>query len=337
MKKVSAILLIILCFFFFGCNDSKKSKDVEKTEEIVLPEITILGLENNLTRIYEYNSQNLTPTKISFQDEIIDFTKQNNTILFKQITKDKNIQYYLISKNKKVFIKNSNTINALKLSKDGKKVIYNEENNDNIQYYIFDILQESKNELRKDIIISGDMYQWLDDEKIIFYGVDNSQASGIFIYDIINDKLIRLYTVQGYLEFFSLVSDNKLLVLKNDLNNNKQLILYDLENNSKKELTNRVERVDSAVSFGGTIYIEGNVKNNKYSIYEITEAGKINRLIYDFPKILSEKQKIVCDKDGNLIFIGYQEDYQKQEVYVYNVKERYVKVISSRQIEYRVH
>lgn len=336
MKKVSAMLLIILCFFLFGCNSSEKNKNVEKTEEVSLPEITVLGFDSNLTRVYEYNSQNLVSTKISFEDKVIDFAKQNNTILFKQITKDKNSQYYLVSKNKRVWIKDLNIISTPKLSKGGKRVIYSEQNDGNIQYYIFDVLQESRSELRKDIIISGDMYQWLDDEKIIFYGVDNSQVSGIFVYDVVRDKLSRLCTVQGYLESFSLINSDRLLVLKNDFNNNKQLILYDLENKSEKELTNRIESVDSATAFGDVIYIEGNMRNNKYSIYEITKAGKINRLVYDFPKILTEKQRIVCDKDGNLIFTGYQEDYEKQDVYVYNVKERYVKVISSTQLQYTV-
>lgn len=336
MKKVSTILIIILCFFLLGCNNSEKNKNVEKTEEVRLPEIAVFGSENNLTRVYEYNSQNLVPTKISFEDKVIDFAKQNNTILFKQITQDKNSQYYLISKNKKVWIKDLNIVNPPKLSKGGGKVIYSQQNDSNVQYYIFDVLKESRSELRKDIIISGDMYQWLDDEKIVFYGVDNSQVSGIFVYDVVNDKLTRLYTVQGYLEFFSLINSDKLLILKNDLNNNKQLILYDLENNSKKDLTNRIESVDSATAFGDIIYIKGSVRNNKYSIYEITKAGKISRLIYDFPKVLTEKQRIVCDKDGNLIFTGYQEDYQKQDVYIYNVKERYVKVISSTQLQYTV-
>lgn len=336
MKKVSTILIIILCFFLLGCNNSEKNKNVEKTEEVRLPEIAVFGSENNLTRVYEYNSQNLVPTKISFEDKVIDFAKQNNTILFKQITQDKNSQYYLISKNKKVWIKDLNIVNPPKLSKGGGEVIYSQQNDSNVQYYIFDVLKESRSELRKDIIISGDMYQWLDDEKIVFYGVDNSQVSGIFVYDVVNDKLTRLYTVQGYLEFFSLINSDKLLILKNDLNNNKQLILYDLENNSKKDLTNRIESVDSATAFGDIIYIKGSVRNNKYSIYEITKAGKISRLIYDFPKVLTEKQRIVCDKDGNLIFTGYQEDYQKQDVYIYNVKERYVKVISSTQLQYTV-
>ena len=52
-----------------------------------------------------------------------------------------------------------------------------------------------------------------------------------------------------------------------------------------KEISNEVIDINDVEEVNGNLYLLGRVKNNNFSIYEISDNG-IKRLIFDFPNIL---------------------------------------------------
>ena len=73
------------------------------------------------------------------------------------------------------------------------------------------------------------------------------------------------------------------------------------------------------------------MKDDNHSIYEVKD-GKVNRLIYDFPNIIHLEKGLSSDEDGNVLFIGSTDSFEKENIYIY--EDGYVKVLTNDNFKY---
>ena len=63
------------------------------------------------------------------------------------------------------------------------------------------------------------------------------------------------------------------------------------------------------------LYILGKIDGNNYSLYKHKD-GITKRLIYDFPKIINLDKGLSKDSNGNILFMGSEENYNLNNIYI---------------------
>ena len=75
----------------------------------------------------------------------------------------------------------------------------------------------------------------------------------------------------------------------------------------------------------------GRVSGNNYSIYKYSD-NKFKRLIFDFPKLVNLDKGLSKDENGNLLFMGHDEDYNLNNIYM--IEDENISLINSKSSNY---
>lgn len=198
-----------------------------------------------------------------------------------------------------------------------------------MQLVVKSLKNNKRIEINTTVAISGNLMDW-SNNNIVYYGIDENKTNGIFTYNINNGKEELIYKLEtGYLEFLKSSKDG-VVFLQETLANKKVLKSIDKEKNINLITDDIVELKDIEVSEKGT-FVLGKMKDNNHSIYEVKD-GMFNRLIYDFPNIVHLEKGLSSDADGNVLFIGSTESFEKEKIYIY--EDGYVKVLTNDNLKY---
>lgn len=308
-KYWSILVFIVFPLFILGCS-AEKEKAPNVTEDIKLNSGAVLKSEEGTYKLYNY------------KDGKYEEMKGNNIVL----SYDKNSSSYIgveegkhyVVHNGHRFEINDSGYSELKLSKDAEYMSYFIEN-DGLKLKIFDTNENKEIEMNSNVSISGTLYDWYDVNTLVYYGVSNDGINGLFTYNIKENKEELLYKIkEGYLAFLKGTIDN-VVFLQLTLENNKELMMIDKKTKDVKILTDNIEELSDIIINQDKIYFTGKVSNNINSLYELKD-NKAKRLVFDFPAIVKTEKGLTIDDNGNVLFIGRNDENSKEEqVYTYTL------------------
>lgn len=157
----------------------KKDNTPSVAEDVKINLGAVLKSEEGNYKLYNYKNG-------KYEQE-----KDNNVILAYDKSSSNYIcvedgKHYIVSNTHKSEIKDSN-YTGIKLSKGGKYLSYFIDDN-GLKLKIFDTNENNQIEIKSNVSISGTLYDWYDDDTLVYYGVSDDGVNGLFTYNIKEKK-----------------------------------------------------------------------------------------------------------------------------------------------------
>ncbi|MGL5354177.1 MAG: hypothetical protein ACRDA5_12770 [Clostridium sp.] len=317
-KKILLLSSILSSLLFIGgCSDAVETS----SEKIILNKGAVTREENG-----SYTNYNLAEgrySKLEMGKIIVAYDIVSGNYIYEE-----NSKIFVQVDNKSIEVIDENIV-ELKISPGGHYISYFKKDK-YMELVLIKLKDNEKIELKTEVAISGDLMDWSNENKIVYYGVDNSKNNAIFSYDLETGKEEIIYKLEnGYLEFIK-SSIEGVIFVQESVGGVKSLKSIDKQNNVKLITDEISDLKDILVTKKGT-FILGKANDNNNSIYEV-KGNKIERLIYDFPNIIHLEKGLSCDEDGNILFIGGTDSFDKENIYVFD--NGYVKALSNEELKY---
>lgn len=307
-KCLRFLAFIVFPLLILGCS-AEKEKVSNVAEDIKLNSGTVLKDEDGTYKVYNY--ENGKYELLNSKYIISSYDKESSTYIYAEDEK----KHYIACNKQRFEIKDLN-YSDLKLSKGGEYISYFIEDN-GLKLKVFEANGNKAVEIKSNVTISGVLYDWYDNDTLIYYGVSHDGINGLFSYNIKEDKEELVYRIkEGYLAFLKGTDDN-VVFLQLTLENQRQLMMIDKKTKDVKLLSSNIQEVSDIVISNNTLYFTGKVGNNTNSLY-LLKDNKEKRLVYDFPISVKINKGLKVDENGNILFIGASgEDSSKEQVYMY--------------------
>lgn len=307
---VRLVAIILGGFMLVGCKNDKENPEVQKE--------AIKGVElerGAVIRTYDNNmiNENLKEGKylpVTYDGIIIFYDIDSNRYIY-----SKEGKHYIFFDGKENLIEEKNYKN-MKLSPKGKyfsmfRVV------DNInELAVLDVEKNRVIDIDSDVIISGELLDWINEDTLVYYGVSNEGVNGVYSFNVKEKKEELLYKLdEGIVQFLKCSEDGVIFIQINN-DNGKELKRLNYKTKEVEYISNKIVKIEDVVSRNGEIFILGKFENDVFSLYKI-EENKATRLVYDFPQVVKEDRKLSIDEEGNILFVGVEKEAGLEEVYKY--------------------
>lgn len=309
-KKIYIKLLVVIQIMVLGVMLISCEKDEKKDETGILLKQGAFVDEKDNYKTFNENDEGVYK-EIDTNGKIINsYNLSSNTYTF---FKDNSFYVNYNSEDIKI---NHDKIANLKISPNGEYIFYFI-NDEYLIPAVMNLKQKKEILLENKALISGQFIDWITNEKLAFYGVDtDKKTTGIFTYDISDNSEENLYKINnGFVKFLKHIKDGVALV-EEHYEESTVLKVINIDY-TVKEISNEVIDINDVEEVNGNLYLLGRVKNNNFSIYEISDNG-IKRLIFDFPNILYVDKGLSVNEDGEILFIGSAGEDKKEYIYKYS-------------------
>ena len=322
-RHLSILVFIVLPLFILGCS-SEKEKVPNVAEDIKLNSGAVLKSEEGIYKLYNYENGQYRQTKS--ENIVLAYDKDSSSYIASEDGKP-----YVVRNGYKTEIKDL-SYSDLKLSKDAQYISYFIEE-DGLKLKVLDINENKEVEIKSNVSISGNLYDWYDANTLVYYGVSNDGINGLFTYNLKENKEELLYKIEkGYLAFIKGNLEN-VVFLQLTLENNKELMVIDKKTKDVKHLTDSIEEISDIIISKDKIYFTGKTSNNVNSLYELKD-NKAKRLVFDFPAVVKTEKGLKIDEDGNILFVGCNSGNKNEEkIYTYT-QDGSISAVSNESIDY---
>lgn len=308
-KHIITIVCLSLCpLFMLSCTENNNSN-------IVLFQSTKLNngaiVENSNGTYNNYNLEKGKYKKVE-SDAIIGKYNNESGNYVGQIDG----KYFSCYNGNKIKLDNINsTDSGFKLSKKGERLFFFRSTEDLNEVKILNISDDSEVEFKPCVLISGSLIDWVDDNKLIYYGINaDTKENGIFTYDLSNNKEELIYEFKsGDAQFLKVTEDGAVFV-QELLDNSKKLMRIDINTKETRILSENVVLVYDIVWNNGGYFVLGKFKDNSVSLYKMDNKTE-KRMIFDYPSSIELEKGIGIDDTGNLLIIGANKDQKQEEIY----------------------
>ena len=265
-------------------------------------------IKENLGKFEFYNLINNTYNQVETDNFLLSYDVKSNNYIFNEEGKIK-VNYL----GKKVTLEEKKEVISPKLSLGGNHILYFIKE-DFLKLIVKDLSTSKSIDVNSNVVISGQLVDWLNKDTIIYYGIDKEKNNGIFTYNIKEKKETLIYKLDiGYLELLK-VSDNKISFIQVLDAKNKILKVLNEAGEIEDEIEGSININDVEIK-DDILYILGKIDGNNYSLYKHKD-GITKRLIYDFPKIINLDKGLSKDSNGNILFMGSEENYNLNNIYI---------------------
>lgn len=312
LKKRPIYILIFLSFSFIltACTQKKVQNNGLTSDNVKAIKVqygAVLLEENG-----KYNNLDFVDGKyenLKTNDIITNYNVESGTYIFLRDNK-----HYIYHDGKEIEIKDKN-YNFMKISKDGSYVSYMTYD-DRYKLKVLSLKNDKEVNIDSDVAISGDFYDFLGNDSIVYYGISNDNVNGVFRFNLNTKKEELLYKLNsGYVEFLK-SSDDGVLILQNT-GDNKSLLKNIGLDNSVEDISDRFKSIKDIIKVSGGYYVLGTETENLPSLYDIDKENS-KRLVYSFPKNINVDKGLSFDKNKNILFIGSNDTGNKEEVFSYS-------------------
>lgn len=327
IKKRPIYILIVLGFSFIltACGQKKVQNN-----ELTSNNVEAIKVQNGAVLLEEngkYNTLNFVDGRYSNlknKDIVIEYNKESGTYIFMRDGK-----HYIYYNGREKEITDVN-YNFIKISPDGNYVSYMIYDN-GYKLKVLSLKDNKEININSKVAISGELYDFIDKDNIVYYGVSSDEVNGIFTFNLKTNKEELLYKLNsGYAEFLK-GENNEVIILQQTADNKRILKRISKENKSIENISNKFEDVKDIIKVSGTYYVLGTVINDSPSVYKINK-GKVQRLVYSFPSSIDLKKGLSIDSNGNILFIGSNSNENNQEVFSY--KDESISIVSNKEGKY---
>ncbi len=321
-KKMSILVFIVLPLLMLGCS-SKNDESISVAEELQINQGAILKYEEGKYNLYDYKKDEYElyePNKA-----VVAYDKSSSNYIYSEDKK-----YYIVHNGEKNEVKDKE-FTDIKISPNGKYISYFIED-EGLHLKVFETGKNKEMKIDSKVSISGVLYDWYDENIILYYGVSNDGVNGIFTYDLNNNKEDLIYKIdEGFLGFMKSSKEN-IIFLQIDFDNNKELMILNKSNNEVVLLTDKVELLQDIVIKNNEIYFVGKAYNDKESLYRINE-NKVQRLVFDFPSMVEADKGLSVDENGEILFIGKDDSSKNKAVYSCS-EDKTISLVSDKASDY---
>lgn len=347
MRTYKKTLIYLFIFFMIvtslACNN-KKNDNNEKIiksnneEKINLPKIIAINENNSKEDIYEVNNESLKFIGSIKNVMDIQYNSQKHVnVYLKSIKIGSNFVNNYIEINKNGYINKINDFYSaqnIKISTEGNKLAYRTFKEDSIQsaegLKVFDIKNNKSIELKSNVLVSGNLYQWINENELVYYGIDpdKQDSDGFYIYDFNKNQERKIdLNLQGYCIKFYYSLKGIMYITSSEAQNN--IFYFDFGTGKNNFLGSDFDSINDINISHNKIYFIGKESNAlDFQLYELNNNFSIERVTFDFPKTVDKESNIQVDKDGNIYFCGYNDSVTKNSVFMYNIKDQSINLIS---------
>ncbi|MDO5039013.1 hypothetical protein [Clostridium sp.] len=329
LKKVSIkvpmyiLIILSLSLTFISCNSKSNIENSNlNLQPINLEKGSVLLESNGKYKVFDLQEDKYHG--ISNDRVIINFNKESGTYIFV-----KDGKHYIYYKGKEIPIKDSN-YNFIKISYDGRYVSYmSYDNGYNLK--VISLEDDKEINIKSKVAISGNLYDFIKNDKLVYYGISEDKINGIFTYDLKENKEELLYNLKsgGYVDF--LKGDlNSVFVFQQKANNEKILLEINAENKNINNISNSFKSINDLEKQDNSYYILGEAFDDTKSLYKLKDKN-IKKLVFSFPSSINMKKGIQISNSG-ILFIGSNSSEGKEEVFSY--KDNSVSLISNKEGNY---
>lgn len=343
-KILFYLIIIIINLNLIGCNkDTTNEKVLDKSYSDV---IILEKKEDNTISVYNAEKDMLKEVdKIPLTSEVVYNNSEKKYVYLRHHQEDTKKNYIeILSSKRQKKIDNFYFSKDLKISPKGSKLAYRSFKDSSIDtaegMKIIDTDKGSEIRLKNSSIVSGNLYNWIGEDEILYYGIlekDNIRQIGIFKYDFKKEEE-ELYVkdIDGFCTYFSPIEDN--LLILTTLGEKTKLYLKGRD--KEKFISDNIENIYSSVydKENKRIFL---IASQRYinipAIYEINlKDYSLEKINYDFPKEVDMYGGLKLDSNGLLYYCGISEEYGKNDVYVFNSKDRSNSIITIYSSEYNI-
>lgn len=350
LLKRFLILLFIAIFVaeFTGCNNLKEKGDGDKNSDaknrIKFTDIMLLSNEAAGEKIYSIEGRELKNTGNLDNVSNIVYNKDKNIQVYANIiSQGNNITKNYISiicNGNKNSIKDKYSYMDLRLSSDGKKIALRSFSEDSPfsaeGLSVYDVYTGKKVDFDNKVIVSGDLYRWNSQNNLLYYGVESGETGygKIYSYSFEKSKREILFDkFNGYCIFFAPTDNKSFLYMENDVDLNN-MYYYDSKDNKSIFIGNTIDKIENYVidNKNNILYFIGKEANaQESSLYKFNITDKsLNKITYDFPKMVDENGGIAVDSSGKVYFCGLDASNNSNNIYMYLNENNSVNLISNK-------
>jgi hypothetical protein len=356
VKKRIVLTICFLLLMLTASSCSKgKNKAIDNQKNFDVPKYpNIMIMENKSDKINFYKADQDSMTKMGSMDNVREIVYNNNNSIVGLLMPDKdNLKKNTI---RVISGKGENIIDGfyfakdLRLSPNGENLAYRsfkDQSLDSAQgLSLYSVENNKKIDFESQVLTSGNLYAWISDEEILYYGasVKDGKNTGIFKYNTKEHKEeMYVGNIKGYCTYFMPLGD-KILILSRDIEENK-LYIYNKGKDESINISNNIENVYDGIfdRNNNLVYIIASEKNVDIpTLYKINLTSyKIERINYDFPKIVDPDGGLRVDSNGLLYYCGFtsleENTDNNNDVFMYNPKENSNNLISIDSSQYKIN
>ncbi len=343
-------LLIIILFSMSACsnlNTNVKTKDKSQINKFY--DIMTLSSEGDGEKLYEVG--NSLSNKINVSKIInVDYNLNNNTSVIRNFVSNgsnltkTNLQIY--NGNKEITLNKSFSYSDVILSPKGTKIAFRSFSSDNLSsaegVSIYSTVNDSKLKFDSDVLISGNLYTFLDDDNILYYGVTNGENDygKIFDYNFKTNKKTVIYDkFNGYCTFFSALENGNLIFIEQN-DSGEVLNYYNKSNNSVSQISSNLSDIYSYVvdEKNNIMYLLGDDSSTgSVQLYSINLTTlKLGRLTYDFPVTADKNGGMAINSLGQVYFCGFMDNSGNNSIFMYDHSTNSTNLITTTPGQYHI-
>lgn len=307
-KFLCVIAFSVFSLFLLGCGSKDEVSQVNAVENVDVNSGAVLKSEDGDYEVYDYKDKYV---KSETDKLVLAYDKSSSSYVYK----DKN-DTFAVHDNKEYNMGVSDYY-KLKISPGGNYISYFI-NDNGMKLKVINLNDENEVNIESDVRISGTLFDWYDDNSIVYYGVSDEGVNGIFVYNIDDKSEDLLYKLkEGYIAFLK-GTINNVLFLQLNFDNDRQLVILDKDTKNAEVINDNIEEIKDAVCVDDNVYFVGRIRDNVDSLYKISN-GNTKRVVYDFPALIDTEKGIQIDNNKDILFIGRNNpNSSKEQVYKYS-------------------
>lgn len=200
---------------------------------------------------------------------------------------------------------------------------------------VYDIKKNKYIDLNSKVLVSGNLYEWLNENEIVYYGVKPGEKGNGKIYKYnfnTNTESVFFDNIKGYCIFYTLIKEKGILLLETDTQENR-LCYYDIKSKSKMTISRDITAVDSKVldKKQNELYIVGDDRLEGIPLLYGISLNNLNieRINYDFPTEVDKYGGLAMDDKGTVYFSGATNSDDKLDtIFEYNSMDKSISKFS---------
>ncbi|GAA0723859.1 lipoprotein [Clostridium malenominatum] len=348
-KLSSFIMAIILTMTLSACSKTQENSPEKNIHLSNLEFNDVMILENKdiKTNIFKLNNNSIK--KIDNLEYVSEIVYKKEVSIYSLLVHDANEikrnSINILKDDKVSDVKGFYYAKDLRLSPKGSLLSYRSYSTQSLDsaegLSLYNVNKSEKIQLNSKVLVSGNLYQWINEEEILYYGAhEEDKTAGIFKYNVKNsEEELYVNSIKGYYTYFLPCGDN-LIILSRDENNN-MLYFYDKENDKSIEISDAIEEIydGSYDSLNNIMYFIGLGKNNEVPELYSLDIGKnkLERITFDFPLEVDPYGGLKIDNEGAVYYCGYTEiQGVNNDVFKYVPKENSNTLISINSSKYKI-
>lgn len=348
-KLSSFIMAIMLTMTLSSCS---KTQDDSLEKNIQLSNLEfndVMIIENKDIKTNIFKVDNNSIKKVDNLEYVSEIAYKKEVSIYSLLVHDENEikrnSINILRDGKASNIKGFYYAKNLRLSPKGSLLSYRSYSTQSLDsaegLSLYNIDKDEKIESSSKVLVSGDLYHWINEEEILYYGAhEENKVAGIFKYNVKNNnEELYVNSIKGYYTYFLPCEDN-LVVLSRDENNNT-LYVYNKEKASSIEISDTIEEIYDASydSLNNTMYFIALGRNSGapalYSLH--LGKNKLERITFDFPLEVDPYSGLKVDDEGAVYYCGYTEIQGiNNDVFKYVPKENSNTLISINSSKYKI-